>query len=102
MKRIILILSLLLSAGVLKAQFYTGMSGLIHVPSADVYTEGDLRVGTYFLNKHFTPSDAFIDGGGKIQHDGFLSVCHSFQVVRAGLCLHSDEKPASGLQQVVL
>lgn len=75
MKRIILILSLLLSAGVLKAQFYTGMSGLIHVPSADVYTEGDLRVGTYFLNKHFTPSEAFIDGGGRYNTmDFYLSV----------------------------
>lgn len=75
MKRIILILSLLLSAGVLKAQFYTGMSGLIHVPSADVYTEGDLRVGTYFLNKHFTPSDAFIDGGEDTTR--WISICLS-------------------------
>lgn len=41
------------------AQQYTGMSGLIHVPSADLGDEGSIRVGTHFLNKHFLPNRAF-------------------------------------------
>lgn len=39
----------------LRAQLYTGMSGLIHVPSAEMHKEGDVRIGMYFMNKEFTP-----------------------------------------------
>jgi len=57
------------------AQFYTGMSGLIHVPSADTYDEGDLRVGTYFLNKNFTPERGFSYGSEKYNTmDFYISV----------------------------
>ncbi|WP_288324244.1 YjbH domain-containing protein [uncultured Phocaeicola sp.] len=38
------------------AQQYTGMSGLIHVPSADMGEEGEARVGGHFLNREFTPN----------------------------------------------
>lgn len=41
------------------AQQYTGMSGLIHVPSADMCPEGEARVGGHFLNKEFVPDEAF-------------------------------------------
>lgn len=37
------------------AQQYTGMSGLIHVPSADMDKAGAARVGVHFLHKEFTP-----------------------------------------------
>lgn len=39
------------------AQLYTGLSGLINTPSADMNEEGDARTGCYFMNKHFTPDD---------------------------------------------
>jgi len=39
------------------AQQYTGMSGLIHVPSAEMDREGDARVGVHFLNREFSPSN---------------------------------------------
>lgn len=38
------------------AQQYTGMSGLIHVPSADRGEEGEARAGVHFLNREFTPN----------------------------------------------
>lgn len=38
------------------AQLYTGMSGLLHVPSAEMNAEGDARIGVYFLNKEFAPA----------------------------------------------
>lgn len=41
------------------AQQYTGMSGLIHVPSADMCPEGEARIGAHFLNKEFVPDEAF-------------------------------------------
>lgn len=47
-----------------QAQQYTGMSGLIHVPSADMDAVGDARIGAHFLNKEFTP-DAYVCRGKK-------------------------------------
>lgn len=37
------------------AQQYTGMSGLIHVPSADMDDAGEVRIGAHFLNREFLP-----------------------------------------------
>lgn len=37
------------------AQLYTGMSGLIKNPSADMNKEGEAVIAAYFMNKHFTP-----------------------------------------------
>lgn len=39
------------------AQLYTGMSGLIKNPSAEMNEEGDAVIAGYFLNKHFTPGE---------------------------------------------
>lgn len=44
------------------AQQYTGMSGLIHVPSADMDEAGAARVGVHYLNKEFTPGVMAYDG----------------------------------------
>lgn len=41
------------------AQQYTGMSGLIHVPSADMDNAGVARIGGHFLNREFVPDEAF-------------------------------------------
>lgn len=64
MKRttMLMILSFLFLAGSIKqihAQQYTGMSGLIHVPSADMDKAGEIRIGAHFLNKNFTPDRGF-------------------------------------------
>lgn len=55
MRRFILFGLLCICAAALCAQLYTGMSGLIHVPSAEMHKEGDMRIGMYFMNKKFTP-----------------------------------------------
>lgn len=49
----------LLAAGCLSAaaQQYTGMSGLIHVPSAEMDAAGEARIGAHFLNREFTPDN---------------------------------------------
>ena len=43
---------LLMGVFPVSAQQYTGMSGLIHVPSADMDDAGAARVGIHFLNKN--------------------------------------------------
>ncbi len=56
------------------AQQYTGMSGLIHIPSADMDKEGDIRVGTHFLNKYFLPDEVFDYNGKYHSEDFYLSI----------------------------
>ena len=43
-----------------KAQQYTGISGLIHIPSAEMHHEGDAFIGAHFLNKNMMPDVGFI------------------------------------------
>lgn len=58
MRRYFLIMTLALFAFLsASAQMYTGMSGLIHVPSAEMNDEGEARIGAHFLNKEFTPAN---------------------------------------------
>ena len=33
------------------AQLYTGMSGLIHVPSAEMFEAGEAQIGAYYMNR---------------------------------------------------
>ena len=79
MKRttMLMILSFLFLAGSIKqihAQQYTGMSGLIHVPSADMDKAGEIRIGAHFLNKNFTPDRGFNYGGKYNTLSHYLSI----------------------------
>lgn len=60
-----------------KAQQYTGISGLVHVPSGEMNHEGDAFIGAHFLNKAMTPDTGFIYyGDGEKYHtfDYFVSL----------------------------
>lgn len=54
MKRILLIALLLISLTA-TAQQYTGLNGLIHVPSAEMDPAGEARIGGHFMNGEFMP-----------------------------------------------
>lgn len=56
------------------AQQYTGTSGLIHVPSAEMNDVGEARVGVHFLNKRFTPDIGFNYGGKYHTMSHYLSI----------------------------
>lgn len=56
MRKILFILAVWLPA-LLCAQQYLGMSGLVHVPSAEMNRAGDARIGVHFLNKEFSPAN---------------------------------------------
>ena len=60
---ILLFLCLLPNIG--KAQQYTGISGLIHVPSGEMNHEGDAVIGAHFLNKNMMPDVGFLYQGEK-------------------------------------
>lgn len=64
--RRLLVLTLLLSLCLyVSAQQYTGLSGLIHVPSAEMNKAGDARLGAHYLNGGFTPDAGFFSYEGK-------------------------------------
>lgn len=47
------------------AQQYTGISGLIHIPSAEMHHEGDALGGIHYLNKCMMPDTGFLYQGKK-------------------------------------
>ncbi len=76
MKRLLLLLLLpLLCFAALRAQLYAGTSGMIHTPTADMYREGDVRLGAYYMDSHMLPStggnDAFTSNGKRYNSGAF-------------------------------
>ena len=68
MKRHTLLLAVAVAAllpSALRAQQYTGTSGLIHIPSAEMHHEGDALIGGHYLNQHMMPDTGFIYNGKK-------------------------------------
>lgn len=52
----------LLLVGTIQAQEYTGITGMIHVPTAEMASEGDARLGGSFLNREFLPERQKLGG----------------------------------------
>lgn len=48
-----------------EAQQYTGTSGLIHVPSAEMHPEGSAFIGAHWIDKHMMPDVGFRDVAGE-------------------------------------
>ena len=69
----ILTLAMIPLAG--KAQQYTGISGLLHVPSADMHHEGDACIGIHYLDKNMLPDVGFLYNNEKYNtYDYYLSI----------------------------
>lgn len=78
------------SGQLLHAQQYTGMSGLIHVPSGEMDEAGEARVGAHFLNKEHAGQR--IQLRGEIQYVEPLSEYHSFLMAGNRLYLYFTER----------
>lgn len=74
MKKFHIMFLLFLISYPVAAQQYTGMSGLIHVPSADMDPAGEVRIGAHFLNKEFTPNEGFNYEGKYNTFSHYLSI----------------------------
>lgn len=59
---------------VLKAQEYSGITGLIHVPTAEMALEGEARVGVFFLNQEFLPDNLNYRGQKYNTTNHFLAI----------------------------
>jgi len=75
MKKLILffVLAFLMTLRV-GAQQYTSMSGLIHVPSAEMDAEGDARIGVHYLNQHMVPDVFSYEGEKYNTFDHYVSI----------------------------
>lgn len=72
---IIAVLILWMMPQVVKAQQYTGTSGLVHIPSGEMNHEGDAYLGVHFLNKNMMPDTGFLYQGKKYStFDYYLAV----------------------------
>ena len=72
----IFILMILIFSGILesKSQMYTGMTGLIQNPTAEMDKAGSFRVGSHFLNKHFFPEGSLFAQRGYHTFDFYTSL----------------------------
>ncbi len=68
---LLLLMALMAPSTSVQAQLYTGLTGLIHAPSAEMNAEGTARIGGYFLSSHFTPDQGFSYGGEKYNTAAF-------------------------------
>ena len=55
MKRMCIWLLFVYATLAVSAQEYVGITGMVHVPTAEMATEGEARIGAFFLNSHFLP-----------------------------------------------
>ena len=54
------------------AQEYTGISGMVHVPTAEIQPEGEARIGSYFLNHASLPDHLQHTDVGKYNTFGYF------------------------------
>lgn len=83
------------------AQLYTGMSGLIKNPSADMNPEGEAVIAGYFMNKHFTPGSAddiygFVYDGKKYNTFDFSVALTPFRWMEIGYTFTLQKALAEG------
>ncbi len=67
------LLILICIASVLKAQQYTGMSGLLHVPSAEMDSAGSVRIGMHAIPKEMMPDAMLFEGEKYASTNWYLS-----------------------------
>ena len=87
MRRLVICLLVgLLLVCTLQAQEYTGITGMIHVPTADMAPEGDARIGVSFLNREFLPDMMVFDGEKYDSFNHYLAITPFSWIELAYVC----------------
>lgn len=58
----------------IEAQEYTGITGMMHVPTAEMAPAGTARIGAFFLNREFTPDKLTYKGEKYNTYNHFLAI----------------------------
>lgn len=91
----------LLLACALHAQEYTGITGMIHVPTAEMAPEGDARIGVSFLNREFLPDMINFEGEKYDSFNHYLAITPFPWIELAYVCtLVKDYKNLDKTQKV--
>lgn len=59
---------------IVRGQMFSGMTGMIQNPTAEMDSTGSFRVGAHFLNKHFWPKGSLFDQRGYHTFDFYASL----------------------------
>lgn len=95
MKRTILILMLCFSIGIntINAQFTNGVTGLLHMPNAEMQKDGTFIIGANYLNKHNLPSKKW---WGYDTYNYFLNFTFLDRIEISYICTLVQGKPGTG------
>lgn len=76
MFRNLLMVVMMLTGSYIKAvaQEYTGITGMMHVPTAEMAPAGTARIGAFFLNREFTPNQLAYKGEKYDTFNHFLAI----------------------------
>lgn len=76
MLRNLLMVVMMLTGGYIKAvaQEYTGITGMMHVPTAEMAPSGTARIGVFFLNKEYTPNRMIFGNSKYNTFNHFLAI----------------------------
>lgn len=92
---------LLTSFSGIRAQEYTGITGMMHVPTAEMAPAGTARVGAFFLNGEFTPDKLAYKGEKYNTYNHFLAIAPFSWVELSYVCtLLKNAKNKDGAQKV--
>lgn len=85
-------------AGQTAAQQYTGLTGLIHVPTAEMNREGDARIGMHLINKEMLPDAKAFKYRDRKYHSfsHYLSITPFWWVEAGYTCTLFKTKDAGG------
>lgn len=72
----VLTVAFLISSGtsIVRGQMYTGMTGMIQNPTAEMDSAGSFRIGAHYLNKHFWPEGSIFSQRGYHTFDFYASL----------------------------
>lgn len=85
----------------IEAQEYTGITGMMHVPTAEMAPAGTARIGAFFLNREFTPNKLAYKGEKYNTYNHFLAIAPFSWVELSYVCtLLKNAKNSDETQKV--
>ena len=93
LKKIFLIITLFLFCNISKAQLTDGMTGLLHMPTAEMQKDGTVMIGGNFLNKHNLPNNRW---WGYDTYNYFINITFLERIEISYICTLVQGKPGTG------
>lgn len=89
----LILLGFVLSCNISKAQLTDGMTGLLHMPTAELQRDATFMLGGNFLNKHNLPNDRW---WGYDTYNYYLNITFLDRIEISYICTLVQGKPGTG------